>query len=97
MEQTYFVTSETAQGTNVFQSDRAADLFMDVLLGYRRERKYQLHEFVLLPDRFHGLITPAQEVSLERAVHYIKGGFSFRLKSGVPVWQGTILFPMAMS
>ncbi|MFZ1918827.1 MAG: transposase [Terriglobales bacterium] len=87
MEQTYFVTSETAQRTMVFQSDRAADLFMDVLLGYRRQQKYLLHEFVLMPDRFHGLITPAPEVSLERAVHFIKGGFSFRLKSSVAVWQ----------
>jgi putative transposase len=87
MEQTYFVTSETAQRTTVFQSDGAADLFMDVLLGYRREQKYLLHEFVLMPDRFHGLITPAPQVSLERAVHFIKGGFSFRLKSSVPVWQ----------
>jgi putative transposase len=87
MEQTYFVTSETAQGTTVFQSEQAADLFMDVLLGYRREQKYLLHEFVLLPDRFHGLITPAAQLSLERVVHFIKGGFSFRLKSSVPVWQ----------
>jgi len=87
MEQTYFVTSETAQRTTVFQSDTAAELFMDVLLGYRREQKYLLHEFVLMPDRFHGLITPAAELSLERAVHFIKGGFSFRLKSSAPVWQ----------
>jgi len=87
MEQTYFVTSETAQGKTVFQSDGAAELFMDVLLGYRREQKYLLHEFVVMPGRFHGLITPAPQLSLERAVHFIKGGFSFRLKSSVPVWQ----------
>jgi len=62
---------------------------MDVLLGYRREQRYLLHEFVLMPDRFHGLITPTPEVSLERAVHFIKGGFSFRLKSSVPVWQAS--------
>ncbi len=89
MEQTYFVTSETAQRTTVFQSAAAAELFMDVLLGYRREHKYRLHEFVLMPDRFHGLITPAAQLSLERAVHFIKGGFSFRLKSRVPVWQAS--------
>lgn len=87
MEQTYFVTSETAERTTVFQLGAAADLFMDVLLGYRREQKYLLHEFVLMPDRFHGLITPAPQLSVERAVHFIKGGFSFRLKSSVPVWQ----------
>jgi putative transposase len=33
-----------------------------------------------MPDHFHALITPAPDVSLEKAMQYIKGGFSFRLK-----------------
>jgi len=33
-----------------------------------------------MPDHFHLLITPAHEVSLEKAVQLIKGGFSFRAK-----------------
>jgi REP element-mobilizing transposase RayT len=32
-------------------------LFVDVLLHYRQEQKYQLHDFVLMPDHFHLLIT----------------------------------------
>jgi len=40
-----------------------------------------------MPDHVHALLTPAREVSLERAVQFIKGGFSFRLKSQMPVWQ----------
>jgi hypothetical protein len=32
--------------------------------------------FVLMPDHFHLLITPAYEVTLERAMQLIKGGFS---------------------
>jgi putative transposase len=42
-----------------------------------------------MPDHFHALITPADEISLERAVQFIKGGFSFRLKSSLPVWQAS--------
>jgi putative transposase len=34
-----------------------------------------LHEFVIMPDHFHLLITPSE--SLERAMQLIKGGFSF--------------------
>src|SRR5260370_2487174 len=55
-----------------------ARLLLDVLLGYRLQEKYLLHEFVLMPDHFHLLITPIS--TLERALQLIKGGFSFRVK-----------------
>ena len=51
------------------------------------EGKYLLHEFVIMPDHMHLLITPSEEISLERAMQFIKGGFSFRLKWSGPVWQ----------
>jgi len=46
-----------------------------------------LHAFVIMPDHFHVLITPAPDVSLEKAMQFIKGGFSFRLKSSFEVWE----------
>jgi putative transposase len=61
---------------------------MDVLHSYRG-RAYLLHEYVLMPEHFHVLITPIG--SLERAVQFLKGGFSFRakkdLQSSMEVWQ----------
>ena len=61
---------------------------MDTLHSYRG-RGYLLHEYVLMPDHFHVLITPT--VTLERAVQFIKGGFSFRakreLESSMEIWQ----------
>ena len=62
---------------------------LDVLVHYREQSKYALHEFVVMPDHLHLLITPATDISLERAVQLIKGGFSYRLgesKRGL-VWQ----------
>ena len=62
---------------------------MIVLEHYREQKKYELHEFVIMPDHLHLLITPAPDISLERAVQLIKGGFSYRLgkaKRGL-VWQ----------
>ena len=38
----------------------------------------QVHEFVFMPNHVHLLITPAPDVSLEKATQFIKGGFSFR-------------------
>jgi putative transposase len=89
MNRTFFVTSVCAQRRGLFQRTVTADLFVDVLFHYRDQRKYQLHEFAIMPDHFHLLITPALEISLETAVQFIKGGFSFRLKSGLPVWQAS--------
>jgi putative transposase len=40
-----------------------------------------------VPDHFHALITPAPDVSLEKAMQFIKGGFSFRLKRKADVWM----------
>jgi len=89
MDRTFFITSVTAQRRVLFQRAVAADLLVDVFLTYRNQGKFLLHEFVIMPDHFHVLITPAIEISLERAVQFIKGGFSFRLKSTLPVWQAS--------
>jgi len=85
----YFITASTFQKQNLLQSDRMAGLFLEVLLHYHRQRKYQLHEFVIMPNHFHLLITPAG--TLERALQMIKGGFSFRAKKELgfihEIWQ----------
>jgi len=73
---TYFVTSSTLQKRALLQSHGTAMLFIATLLEYRDQENYQLHEFVVMPDHFHLLITPI--VTLEKAVQFIKGGFSFR-------------------
>ena len=65
-------------------------LFIEVMLDYRTQKKYLLHEFVVMPDHFHLILTP-QGITLERAMQLIKGGFSFQLhknlKAKKDVWQ----------
>ena len=84
--QTYFVTSNTAGRKPFFRHERWAKLFIDVLLGYRPER-FLLHEFVVMPEHFHALVTP--KGTIEKAVQFIKGGFSFRAKRELS-WTGDI-------
>jgi len=55
-----------------------AGLLLDVLFHYRDQNKYLLHEFVIMPDHFHLLLTPTD--TLERSLHLIKGGFSHRAR-----------------
>jgi putative transposase len=87
-DETYFVTSQTWQRRALFNKPAWAELFMQTLHSYRG-RAYLLHEYVLMPEHFHILMTPS--VTLERAVQFIKGGFSFRakkeLQSGLEIWQ----------
>ena len=85
----YLITASTFQKRQLLQSDRMAALFVDVLVHYRQQRKYFLHEFVVMPNHFHLLITPTE--SLERALQLIKGGFSYRARKELgflgEIWQ----------
>src|ERR1039458_5103086 len=86
--QTYMVTSSTWERRELFRNERWAKLLIDTLYHYRGTA-YLLHEFVIMADHFHALITP--QTSLEKAVQFIKGGFSYRAKkelgSNMEVWQ----------
>ena len=75
---TFFVTSSAADKRSLFQTTRMAELFLKVLFEYRDQHKFRLHEFALMRDHFHLLITIGPEMTVERAVQFIKGGFSFR-------------------
>jgi putative transposase len=85
----YLITASTFQKQQLMQSDRMAELFVSVLLHYRQQGKYLLHEFVVMPDHFHLLITPTE--SLERSLQLIKGGFSYRARKELgfrgQIWQ----------
>ena len=78
-------------GRRLLQSERNAMLFVDVLRSYVAESKFRLHDFVVMPDHVHLLLTVGGDMTIERVMQFIKGGFSYRLKkefgySG-EVWQ----------
>jgi putative transposase len=94
---TYFVTAVTAQRRRLFQVTATAELLQRTILDYRSQGRFHLHAFVIMPDHFHALITPATDVSLEKAMQYIKGGFSFRLKDKLEVWERSLNESQIMS
>lgn len=77
---TFFVTSVTYGRTSIFQTTRMAILFLEVCRHNRDKGRFQIHEYVLMPNHFHLLLTPAEDVSLEKAVQFIKGNVSFQAK-----------------
>jgi putative transposase len=84
------VTSITWQRRSLFVTEPMARLFLQTLYSYRRQGKFQLHAFVLMPEHFHLLLTPLQ-IPLERALQFVKGGFSHavRIQLGNPmeIWE----------
>ncbi len=88
---TYFLTFSTWRHRRLFVVENYARLLLQTLDHYRREGRYLLHAFVLMPDHVHLLLTPAQDVTIERAVQLIKGAYSHELGTligrGSEIWQ----------
>jgi putative transposase len=78
-------------GRALLQSERNATLLIDVLRSYVAAHKFQLHDFVVMPNHLHLLITLGNGMTIEKAMQLVKGRFSFRLKRELgylgEVWQ----------
>jgi len=90
-ERIFFITTATAQRKPLFRYERAAKLFLDTMFGYRDRGIFQLYEFVVMPDHVHLILSPKTTVSLERAMQFIKGGYSHRYMketgSKIEIWE----------
>jgi putative transposase len=88
---TYFTTSNIWLKKHLLQSYRSAGLLIEVLYEFRAEKKYLVHEFVVMPNHFHLLLTPLRPTTLERCMGLVKGSFSYRSSRafGLPgdIWQ----------
>ncbi|PWU01426.1 MAG: hypothetical protein C5B51_22800 [Terriglobia bacterium] len=88
---TFFATTKTSQGRPLLQSERNATLLIDVLRSYMAAGKFQIHDFVVMPNHVHLLLTVGGGMTIERAMQFTKGGFSYRLKKECgylgDVWQ----------
>ena len=87
----YFVTTKAFQPANAFQVQGVASIVVGKLLEYRDKGNYLLHEFVVMPNHFHLLLTPGETTSLEKAVQLVKGGSSHeihkRTENKMEIWQ----------
>jgi len=88
---TFFATTGTSMGRRLLQSERNANLLIDVLRSLVVERKFKLHDFVIMPDHLHLLLTVHDGMTIEKAMQLIKGRFSHRLSHEFgytgAVWQ----------
>ena len=83
---TFHVVTSTNERRRVFQDESRCELLLQVFNFNREKQRLALHAYVIMPDHVHLLLTPSPEVALEKAVQFIKGGFSFQLKSKLSPW-----------
>jgi putative transposase len=88
---TFFVTSSTWERRAILQSHSLCELLLSVIRENRAHNRFQVHEFVFMRNHVHLILTPSPQVSLEKAMQFIKGGFSFRAKKenlfNGEIWQ----------
>jgi putative transposase len=88
---TFFVTTRTAESRPILQTDRMAALFVEVLRCYMRAGRFRVHEFVVMPNHVHLLVTVGAGMSIEKTMQLIKGNFSFRARTELgfhgEIWQ----------
>jgi putative transposase len=88
---TFFATTKTHAGRQLLQSERNATLLIDVLRSYMAAGKFNVRDFVVMPDHLHVLLSVGGDTTIEKAMQLIKGRFSYRLKHECgylgEVWQ----------
>src|SRR5438034_1357625 len=88
LERTFFVTSVTWKRTPIFRQHASAQLMVDVLSTMQSRANSCCMNSSSCPTICICCSTPAKDISLERALQLIKGGFSYRLgKKHGPAWQ----------
>jgi REP-associated tyrosine transposase len=85
------VTTKCWQGRTIFQVPENAQVMVQTLLRHREQHAYLLHEFVVMPNHLHLMLTPGANASLEKCVQLIKGGSSHAIHAQrgqkMEIWQ----------
>lgn len=76
---TYFVTTKTWQNRALFQVPENTRILIECMFRHRDAGAYLLHEFVVMPNHLHLILTPTVETTLEKAMMLIKGGSSHEI------------------
>src|SRR5277367_6781191 len=88
---TYFVTAKATQNIAIFQVRETAEIVVGKILEYRNRGNYLVHDFVLMPNHLHLILTPAPSVTLEKCTQFIKGGSSYDIHKvrgrKMEIWQ----------
>ncbi len=72
---------------NLFQRDEVAELMVATFFKYRDAGEFDLHEYVVMPNHIHLLLSINDEQKLSRVIQLVKGGFSHSLRENGIVFR----------
>jgi putative transposase len=64
----FFATTKTSMARRILQSERNAMLLIDVLRVKVAAGRFQLHDFVVMPDHLHLLVTLSGDMAIEKSI-----------------------------
>jgi len=70
-------------GRALLQSDRNALLLIDVLRTNVKAGRFRVHDFVVMPDHFHAVITVNPDMTIEKTMQLIKGWLFLSPQEGI--------------
>ena len=68
----YHVTSRTNDKTRVFSGNLGRRIMILILQGAKDKFGFKLHNFCIMPNHIHLLITPAKGTDLSRIIQWVK-------------------------
>jgi putative transposase len=87
----FFVTTKPSMSRRLLQSERNATLLIDVLRSNVGAGKFKLHDFVIMPDHVHLLMTLPERLRLKKLCSLLRADFLiiFKREFGFQgeVWQ----------
>jgi len=69
---TYHVTSRTNSKIHAFSGKAGQKIILLVIKDAKEKYGFRLHNFCIMPNHFHLLITPGNETNLSRIIQWIK-------------------------
>jgi putative transposase len=91
MPATHFITAPTFHRKRVFQNELFGEALTVALMHWRQQNALLLHDYVIMPDHVHLLITAPDNLDVSAAVHELLHGFAEDLSRqygyGGRVWE----------
>jgi putative transposase len=72
---------------NLFQCAEVAELVVATFLKYRDAGEFELHEYVVMPNHIHVLLSLNDDQRLSRVIQLIKGGVSHSLREHAVIFR----------
>lgn len=88
----YFCTVVAYQRREIYCDSKIIRLLISVIKEKRDKYKFKFLEFVVMPDHYHCLITPATRYTTGDTLHHINGVFSQRFNK-VTGQHGRVIQP----